>query len=101
MKEFKIAIAQICPETGNFGYNAEKIAGYMKEARAKEAGLIVFPECSLTGYAPEETARAAILPGNAYISQIESKADSLGIAVCFGYMEEDPSGDHWVIRTGS
>ena len=87
MNDLRIALVQICPETGNAGKNAEKIIGYMEKAAKESAGLVLFPECSLTGYAPEKAEEICISNGSAPVAAIEKKAGDLGIAVCFGYAE--------------
>jgi NAD+ synthase (glutamine-hydrolysing) len=53
MNDVRIALAQICPEPGSPDSNAEKVIEFMKRATKEKADLIVFPECSLTGYSPE------------------------------------------------
>ena len=116
MKGIRIALAQICPVPGDAGTNAEKIKAYMKEAADGGAELVIFPECSLTGYAPERASELALsigagpdgaaelalsirdatdgaqkqAPGigGGPISAIEEAAEKLGISVCFGFMEK-------------
>ncbi len=48
----KIALAQIQSEPGNIPVNISKHLKFIKEAAKKGAGLIVFPELSLTNYEP-------------------------------------------------
>ena len=88
MNELTIALAQICPVPGYADANAEKMISYMKEAVEKGAALIVFPECSLTGHAPEKAANLALSTGCGPVSDVETAAEKLGIAVCFGFMEK-------------
>ena len=102
MTGIKIALAQICPVPGDASANAEKIKAYMKEAADGGAELVVFPECSLSGYAPERAPELALSLGDGQdgaqkqapgigggpISAIEEAAEKLGIAVCFGFMEK-------------
>ncbi|MBR6237314.1 MAG: hypothetical protein IKR16_06210 [Firmicutes bacterium] len=119
MTGIKIALAQICPVPGDESANAEKINAYMKEAADGGAELVVFPECSLTGYAPERAAELALSIGTGPdgaaelalsigdgpdgapgigggpISAIEEAAEKLGIAVSFSFMEK--SGDKFYI----
>ncbi len=88
MTGIKIALAQICPVPGDASANSEKIKAYMKEAADGGAALAVFPECSLTGYAPDRAAELALSIGDGPVSDVESAAEKLGIAVCFGFMEK-------------
>ncbi len=46
----KIALAQIAPHLGNTGKNIKKHIACIDKAIKQKAGLIVFPELSLTGY---------------------------------------------------
>ena len=87
MKELTIAPAQICPVPGHADANAEKMISFMQEAADKGAELIVFPECSLTGYAPDKAAWYALKLGSGPLRAVEEKALGLGISVCFGFME--------------
>ncbi|MCR5010495.1 MAG: hypothetical protein K6A91_06125 [Clostridia bacterium] len=88
MKGIRIALAQICPVPRDASANAEKIKAYMKDAADGGAALAVFPECSLTGYAPDRAAELALSIGDGPVSDVESAAEKLGIAVCFGFMEK-------------
>ena len=46
----KIAVAQINTSVGNFQKNKENIIANIVEAHSNDADLIVFPECTTTGY---------------------------------------------------
>lgn len=54
MKKLRIAIAQINPTVGDFKGNVRKIADYIRRAKSHGAGLVAFPELSVTGYPPED-----------------------------------------------
>ena len=107
MEKMTVALAQICPDPGDLRANTEKMISYMESAAGCGAGLVVFPECSLTGYAPEMAAELAVTAGSCAedaacdlgaggasdcISEVEARAESLGTAVCFGYMEKAAEG---------
>ena len=49
----KIALEQINPTVGALLNNAKKISTIIKEHSSK-CDLIIFPEMSLTGYAPQD-----------------------------------------------
>ena len=87
MKRLTIALAQICPVPGDADANAEKIISYMHQAADKGAELAVFPECSLSGYAPERAEELALNTCVRPVTAVEKAAGKLGIAVCFGFME--------------
>ena len=48
----KIAIAQLNPHIGNFERNITAITDKIKEAKEKNADLVIFPEFSVPGYPP-------------------------------------------------
>jgi NAD+ synthase (glutamine-hydrolysing) len=50
----KVALAQINPCVGDLEGNTNKIIGYLRKARQKNADIVVFPELALTGYPPED-----------------------------------------------
>ncbi|MEA3412049.1 MAG: NAD+ synthase [Pseudomonadota bacterium] len=53
--DFVIALAQFNPLVGDIEGNADRIVAFAAEARDRyRAGLVVFPELSLTGYPPED-----------------------------------------------
>lgn len=50
----KIALGQINPTVGDFDGNAAKIVDFARQARARGAALILFPELSICGYPPRD-----------------------------------------------
>jgi predicted amidohydrolase len=52
----RIALAQTAPALGRLDENLERHATLIDEARASEAGLVVFPELGLTGYLLQDLA---------------------------------------------
>ena len=50
----KIALAQINSTVGDLTGNADRMVCYAREAAARGAELVVFPELSLTGYPPRD-----------------------------------------------
>ncbi|HIE59697.1 MAG TPA: NAD+ synthase [Persephonella sp.] len=54
MNKLRIALAQINSTIGDIKGNTEKIINFIKEAKNKDADLIVFPELAITGYPPED-----------------------------------------------
>ena len=90
MDDIRLGLVQICPVPGRTAENTEKAATFLAKAKEEGAGLAVFAECSLTGYAPERAAELAIDPkaDENCVRDIERACDRLGIAACFGYMEK-------------
>src|SRR3972149_9504182 len=54
MTLLRLAQAQINPTVGDLSENSKKIISFIKEAEAKGADVITFPELALTGYPPED-----------------------------------------------
>ena len=50
----RVALAQINPTVGDIAGNARRIAEHTSAARDGGAGLVVFPELTLSGYPPED-----------------------------------------------
>ena len=46
----QVALAQVCPDTGNTEANISKFITYMDRAAEAGAELVIFPELALTGY---------------------------------------------------
>jgi len=93
MESIKTALVQLCPVPGETEKNAEKMAGYMRAAKEKNAGLVIFPECCLTGYAPDRADTDALDLSCSLIQGLEELADRLEIAVCFGFAERSAGLD--------
>ncbi|MEW6100736.1 MAG: NAD+ synthase [Candidatus Omnitrophota bacterium] len=54
MKILRACLAQVNTTVGDISGNAEKIISCIREARKKNAGIVVFPELCLSGYPPED-----------------------------------------------
>jgi len=54
MKNFKVALAQFSPHTGNIDANTQKMVEQANLAKQQQADLIVFPELSTLGYPAED-----------------------------------------------
>ena len=54
MKKFTLALAQMNPTVGDLAGNAERMLAIAREAAARGADLVLYPEMVLTGYPPED-----------------------------------------------
>lgn len=54
MAKLRLALAQYDFPVGAVAANATKVGGLIEQARSGGAGLVVFPELSLSGYPPED-----------------------------------------------
>ena len=93
MKEnVRIAAVQMNPKRKKKEENLEKIITKTRETAAKNAGLIVFPECALTGYIfnsrKEALPYAETVPGPA-TERLEAVCKELGVHLVIGMLEAD------------
>jgi predicted amidohydrolase len=87
----RIALAQIAPRLGIFDENLALHHELIREARAKGADLVVFPELGLTGYLLQDLAsEVAIRLDDPRLATLAAETDGLSAVVSF--VEE--SADH-------
>ncbi|MCK4863638.1 MAG: carbon-nitrogen hydrolase family protein, partial [Dehalococcoidales bacterium] len=88
----KIAAVQTNPKLMNPEKNLESVISAIKEATAKQASLIVLPECCLTGYVfdsrEEALPFAETIPGPTTENLI-SLCSELKVYVILGLLEKD------------
>lgn len=87
----KIALAQLNYHIGNFEANEAKIVNAIKEAKAKQAELVVFAELSICGYPPRD-----FLQFEDFIAQCEKSIERIaqhcnGIAAILGAPSKNPN----------
>lgn len=55
MKDFiRIAVCQMNPRVSGFEFNSRKMLSMAREAVAKKADMVIFPELAICGYSPED-----------------------------------------------
>ncbi|MGH9657102.1 MAG: NAD+ synthase [Bryobacteraceae bacterium] len=89
----KIALGQINTTVGDLEGNAARMVAAAEEAAARGAGLIAFPELSLTGYPPRD-----LVEKPSFLDRTEAGLDRLAalnlpIAVLCGYPGRSARGD--------
>ena len=85
--KFSVALAQLAPKLGNLQDNIEAHLRWVEKARAAGAGLVVFPELSLTGYILQDLVPdiAVPLPD---VRRLKPLLDACqGIDCVFGFVE--------------
>lgn len=91
-KMVKLAAVQMEPQLMEVERNLAKIREMAKIAASARAELIVFPECSLTGYMfstrEEATQLGECVPGNA-TEEVSSVCKSNNVYVVFGLIEKE------------
>lgn len=88
-KKVSVALAQISCKVGDKNYNLRKMERYVKQARKKQANLIVFPELALTGYVCRDLVYelAEPVPGPS-IQQLEAIAKEENMHIVLGMLEK-------------
>jgi NAD+ synthetase len=86
----KIAICQINPIIGDFGYNTSLIVKASEQARKKGCSLAIFPELALSGYPPKD-----LLEKPAFIDENLTRLAHLaaqikGIHILCGCVDKNP-----------
>ena len=94
MDDIRIALACFPAVPGDLKENLQKTGKLMRMASREGAGFVVFPECSLTGYAPEKAAGFGVEPSDpasdsgSFVRAAEDLCGELSVSACFGYMEK-------------
>jgi NAD+ synthase (glutamine-hydrolysing) len=83
----RVALAQVNPTVGDIRGNARLIADNISRARDEGAGLVVFPELTLSGYPPEDLLLKTSFLGAAAGALEELAAHAHGIAAVVGFPE--------------
>jgi NAD+ synthase (glutamine-hydrolysing) len=86
----KIALAQINPTVGDIAGNSGKILQFIDQAKARGAGVVVFPELSVIGYPPKDLLlKPQFVEDNLRaVGEIASRVS--GIDAIVGYAERNP-----------
>lgn len=91
-KTVSIALAQLNVTVGALRSNADKVIDWMNQSRRQGAGLVLFPELTLTGYPPEDLLfNPAFIRENGAMVRRVAKA-ARGITALVGFVDRDRSG---------
>lgn len=80
----KIAVAQTSPVKGDIAANLAKHAEMIKSAVALGAGVVVFPELSVTGYEPELAGTLATNQDDPVFDALQASSDEYGVIIGVG-----------------
>ena len=80
----KIALGQINPTVGDFSGNAQKMIAFAQRARDAGAGMILFPELSVSGYPPRDLVERPSFVAHSRESAERIARETAGIAVICG-----------------
>src|SRR5580700_10308081 len=84
----RIALGQINPTVGDLAGNLALIVRFARDAAARNADLIVFPELSLTGYPPRDLVEKPdfIERSEAAVEQLAAETRDLPLSIVAGYV---------------
>lgn len=88
----KICIAQTRPVTGDIARNIDHHQKFIELALAHGAGLIFFPELSLTGYEPALAQELATTPDDPRLDLFQNISDTRQITIGLGLPTRHPAG---------
>ncbi|MBX3419875.1 MAG: carbon-nitrogen hydrolase family protein [Pirellulaceae bacterium] len=97
MSELKIAGVQMDIAFGDITENMRRIEHFARQAASSEAELVVFPECSLSGYCfanIEEARKASVALDGREIATLQKLCKSLRVHLVVGLLELDGSRVH-------
>ena len=86
-----VAIVQSAPVLGDVEHNLDSILADIAKAAEQGAGLVVFPECALSGYMldRQEAAQAAQPVSGQVVEALASEARRLGITAVVGMLTHE------------
>ena len=91
MRTITIALGQFLP-CGDPEGNAMILCRTLRQAAARGAELVLFPECCLTGYSVDDAASLAVERTSDPVRAVEKECEALCVTACFGYMERTGNG---------
>ncbi len=89
MRTVRLAMAQINTTVGDLEGNCRRILDYLERARARGAGLVMFPELATSGYPPEDLLlKPDFIAANQRVLE-EIRRATEGITVVVGFPDCD------------
>src|ERR1700722_497931 len=84
----RVALGQVNPVVGDIAGNLDLVVRFARDAAARHADLIVFPELSLTGYPPRDLVEkpSFIERSEAAVQDLALATRELPIAIVAGYV---------------
>jgi len=92
-KPMRIALAQINPTIGDFAGNTDRVARAAREAAARGADVVVFPELAISGYPPRDLVEqpSFLDRSEKELERLARETADLKIAVVCGYVARSHS----------
>ncbi|KJJ84130.1 Nicotinate phosphoribosyltransferase [Candidatus Omnitrophus magneticus] len=93
--KLRVAMAQINAVVGDMRENKEKILDYIERAKKEDADVVIFPELTITGYAPEDLVyKGSFIKDN--LRTLYSLAGEVwGITAIVGFIDIDSDGNRY------
>src|SRR5437899_2560886 len=84
----RIALGQINTTVGDLGGNVARMVRFAREAAARGAELVVFPELSVTGYPPRDLVEkpSFLERSEAAVEQLACETRELPLSIIAGYV---------------
>ena len=92
MEEFRVSAVQMDVRLGEKDANLERMDSFARLAVSEGAALVVFPECTLTGYcfeSREEGSEFAEPVGGPAVESMTGLCRELDILTVFGFLESE------------
>lgn len=92
MRNVKAAVVQMNPKLGDLPRNLEQTICFINTASSEGAKLVVFPECSLTGYCFNSEAEIkcnGLIVGEEWTEQLIDAARRANVHIVVGFVETD------------
>ncbi len=88
----RVALAQTNPVVGDLEGNLRLVAEALREARSREASLVVFPELTLPGYPPKDLVEVPRFVEENRKALARLLPETQGLAAVIGFVERRPEG---------
>src|SRR5580700_9002413 len=87
-RSMRVALAQINPTIGDFPANTARIVRAAREAAARGADVVVFPELALTGYPPRDLVEkpSFLDRSESEIERVAQETADLGLSIICGFV---------------
>src|SRR5271156_2145724 len=92
--QMRIALGQINPTVGDLPGNLALMLRFAKQAAARQAELIVFPELSITGYPPRDLVEkpSFIERSERELDRLARETADLDVTIICGYVAHSHAG---------
>lgn len=90
MERMRLSMVSMNTAVGDIEGNLGKILSYSERAVSEGSDLVCFPELSLTGYSTDRSPGLAMGFDDPHVQRIVDASSELGIAICFGFVEDGP-----------